>query len=88
MKIKEHLAFAAKTEAEWEDMTRKWEANDYKDFNPDYQTRMQYKMRGAATIIELFLRQLPAEEQAEYRKTLPDFKIKTKDCARDSRKVD
>jgi hypothetical protein len=120
-KVKEQLAIAANIEAEWEAMTRKWEANDcrYEDCDLDYQTKMRGIMRDVSCIIscqqidfvlklwsqaavvtgqclvisgqpqpvtqlvllssEIYLRRLSPEEQAEYRKTLPDFELKIQD---------
>ena len=43
--ITEYVAIANETEAEWVAMTKKWEANDYKDFDPYYQNEMQARMR-------------------------------------------
>jgi hypothetical protein len=127
-KVKEQLAIAANTEAEWEAMTRKWEANDYyryEDCDLDYQTKMQGRMRDVScliscqqigfilklycqaaavtgqclvisgqpqpvnsfffsSLIEIYLRLLSPEEQAEYRKTLPDFELKIQDHYSDS----
>ena len=37
-------------------------------------------------MVEMYLRDLPPEEQAEYRKTLPDFTLKIKERA--SRKTE
>ena len=42
--VKEQLAIATMTQEEWDTMIRKWEANDYEDFNPDYQFTMQIRM--------------------------------------------
>ena len=39
-------------------------------------------------MVEMYLRDLSPEEQAEYRKTLPDFTLKTKDRASNSTKED
>jgi hypothetical protein len=115
------IGYAANIEAEWEAMTRKWEANDfrYEDCDLDYQTKMRGIMRDVSCLIsyqqidfvlklccqaavvtgqclvicgppqpvtqlvllssEIYLRRLSPEEQAEYRKTLPDFELKIQD---------
>jgi hypothetical protein len=49
--VKEQLAIAGKTRKEWDAMMRKWEANDYKDFNPDYQFTMQTRMRDVRCLV-------------------------------------
>lgn len=126
--VKEQLAIAANIEAEWEAMTRKWEANDYRyeDCDLDYQTKMRGRMRDVScliscqlidfilklcrqasvvagqclvifgppqlvtqnvllsSLIEIFLRLLSPEEQAEYRRTFPDFELKIQDRYSDS----
>jgi len=49
--VKEQLAIAAKTREEWDAMMRKWAANDYEDFNPNYQFTMQTRMRDVRCLI-------------------------------------
>jgi len=51
--VKEQLAIAANTEAEWEAMMRKWEANDYRyeDCDLDYQTKMRGRMQDVSCLI-------------------------------------
>ena len=49
--VKEQLAIAAKTREEWDAMVRKWEANDYKDFNRHYQFKMQTRMQDVRCLI-------------------------------------
>jgi len=39
--IQEQVDLARKTQAEWEAMIKKWEANDYKDFDLGYKAKMK-----------------------------------------------
>jgi hypothetical protein len=44
--IQEQVDLAREIQAEWEATIKKWEANDYKDFDPGYQAEMQWVMHG------------------------------------------
>jgi hypothetical protein len=44
--IQEQVDLAREIQAEWEATIKKWEANDYKDFDPGYQAEMQQVMHG------------------------------------------
>jgi len=77
--IQEQVDLARKTQTEWEAMIKKWEANDYKDFDWGCQAKMNEVICSAKVILESCLDDLPPEEQAEYRKNIPDFTMMIKD---------
>jgi hypothetical protein len=44
--IQEQVDLAREIQAEWEGMIKKWEANDYKDFDLGYQAKIQRVLHG------------------------------------------